>query len=111
MLPKRIASEIIHSLNKWNAKQDIRQKLKASKGNPGAINALAELSQCGFHSTLDKIIDYGISGTDVYVLWSDLCGRNSAKVDDLVTNCPKDILIDACSRQDRSGLKLVKQYF
>lgn len=80
-----------------------------SKGNPGAAMALTELVQLRPDTVL-KIYAYGIQGTDIYVLYSDLCGRNPFKAADLVDKCPKDILIDACSRQDYSGRELVAPY-
>lgn len=83
--------------------------VKMSKGNPGAAIALSELMQIR-PDTVEKINNYGIHGTDVYVLYSDLCGRNPFKAADLVDNCPEEILIDACSRQDYSGRELVAPY-
>lgn len=84
--------------------------VKASKGNPGAADALATLLDAGYPKTVETILSYGIQGTDVYVLYSDLCQRDPFKVQNLVDRCPKDVLIDACSRQDYSGRELVARY-
>jgi hypothetical protein len=51
-----------------------------------------------------------IRGTNLYVLWSDLCDKDLNKVEILCKNCPNDILEDACSRQDYSGINLIKEY-
>ena len=51
-----------------------------------------------------------IRGTNLYALWSDLCGKDMAKVETLCKNCPTDILEDACNRQDYSGRELVSEY-
>ena len=51
-----------------------------------------------------------IKGTDLYVLWSDLCDKDYGDVHLLCISCPDEILIDACSRQDYSGRKLVEKY-
>lgn len=87
-----------------------------SKGNPGALHFLMELSTAvdiapnQQISTLSKIERMGIQGTDLYVLYSDLCGKDLNKVVHLVENCPTEILKDACSRQDYSGRALVAEY-
>jgi hypothetical protein len=88
------------------------QLMKMADGNPGAAAFLVELVRAGFkgQAVIDKIKEYGIKGTDLYVLWSDICGRDERKVMQLVAKCPKDILVDACSRQDYSGRQLVANY-
>lgn len=93
-----------------NLNFDINTIVRAAKGNPGAADAMATLAEYGYTKTLRTILDYGIQGTDIYVLFSDLCGRDPFKVQNLVDRCPKDILIDACSRQDYSGRQLVAKY-
>ena len=86
-----------------------------SQGNPGAMQFLVELFS-------DENMLYAIPigtaihaipslrGTNLYVLWSDLCYKDMATVSKLCKNCPHDILADACSRQDYSGRELVKNY-
>lgn len=82
-----------------------------SKGNPGALDFLIQLMQPTVPLiTVAKIEKSGIVGTDLYVLYSDLCGRDMQKVIKLVDNCPLDILKDACSRQDYSGRGLVAEF-
>jgi hypothetical protein len=51
-----------------------------------------------------------LRGTNLWVLYSDLCDKDIFKVATLCKNCPQDILEDACSRQDYSGRALVSQY-
>lgn len=51
-----------------------------------------------------------IKGTELYVLYSDLCGKDMDKVAKLIENCPREILIKACKQQDYSGRKMVKDY-
>jgi len=60
---------------------------KMAEGNPGAIQAVAELlksSKEGLFNmmTLDTL---GIYGTDIYILWSDQCGRDTTKFSKLLT--------------------------
>lgn len=81
-----------------------------SKGNPGALQFLMELVSSGQIKVVSKIESSGIVGTDLYVLWSDLCDRDMNNVVKLVERCPIDVLKDACSRQDYSGKKLVSDY-
>jgi hypothetical protein len=51
-----------------------------------------------------------IRGTNLWVLYSDLCGKNMDAVFRLCLLCPTDVLEDACSRQDYSGRELIKPY-
>jgi hypothetical protein len=89
----------------------MQKVINLADGNPGAmafISALMHPSIPG--KTLSTIENSGIVGADLYVLWSDLCGKDMNKVIKLVDKCPLDILKDACSRQDYSGRKLVAEY-
>lgn len=91
-----------NSLNEW------------SDGNPGAIVFLIGLYRKENLSiafpVIDKLERCKIRGTDLYILFSDLCDKDYIKVSKLCKNCPDEILKDACSRQDYSGKKLVEQY-
>lgn len=95
----------------------IQQIISMSKGNPGAMNCLIGMMTGDIMNSvhgltiLPKIEKCKIEGTDLYVLWSDLCDKDYKKMAELCKNCPDDILIDACSRQDYSGIELVKEYF
>lgn len=95
---------------------------KLCNGNPGAINACCVLIKEGAHvypytdgrehlMTLDSI---GIYGTDIYVLWSDICQRDLAKMIAILRIAKIDpnkaeLLKDACGRQDYSGRKLLQE--
>ena len=82
-----------------------------ANGNIGAMNFLMALGHPEVPvRTLGKVQNSGIIGTDLYVLWSDLCERDIKKVIQLMDNCPLDILKDACSRQDYSGRQLISEY-
>lgn len=95
--------------------------VKMSDGNPGAMNVLMQLLQpnnidpdnvmggMGVILTLDSI---GIYGSDIYVLNSDLCERNLAKMLAVLRATQlglfsRETLKDACHRQDYSGRELV----
>lgn len=92
----------------------MKQLLEWAKGNPGAMTFLMSLMEGDGLASGMVIIPilekYNIRGTDLYVLWSDLCGKDNDKVAELITNCPQHILEDACSRQDYSGRALVADY-
>lgn len=94
--------------------------VKLSEGNPGAVGALMEI----LNSTVDKdsamgglgsilLLDsYGIYGTDIYVLFSDICNKEVAKTIAVLRACQLGmfdvkILKDACSRQDYSGREMI----
>jgi hypothetical protein len=86
-----------------------------SNVNPGAVSFLMELlkpENCIYKNEI--LLKLGeaktIRGTNLYVLWSDLCKKEMKNVYSLCENCPTDILEDACNRQDYSGFKLIEKY-
>jgi len=95
---------------------------KMSNGNPGAMTFMMKLitdaekidpgnQMGGLHSML--LADtFGIYGTDLYVLWSDICNRNTGLAMAMLTGAQLGIisgklLADACSRQDYSGRDMI----
>ena len=94
----------------------MNQILQLSAGNPGAMDFLLKLTlgdiadNIAGLTILPKIEKCNIKGTDIYVLYSDLCNKDIQLVAKLCKNCPDDVLKDACSRQDYSGRELIKQY-
>ena len=87
--------------------------MKLSQGNPGALNCI--MGMLTEHlipalTILPKIEELKIYGTDLYVLWSDLCDKDYILMAKLCKDCPGDILKEASSRQDYSGCELVKPY-
>lgn len=96
--------------------------IKMSCGNPGALMALVEMLKKGkaidpdgLGGGLGSIIlldTFGIYGTDIYVLFSDICKRDIAKTLAVIRAAQLgfvsgDTLKDACSRQDWSGQDMV----
>lgn len=89
--------------------------LSLAQGNPGALTFLMELisPENTIHSLpiavkIDRI--KSLRGTNLYVLYNDLCSKDMKLVAKLCEVCPDDVLEDACSRQDYSGRELVKPY-
>lgn len=95
---------------------------KMSGGNPGAIVALTEIFKRGnridpddFMQGMSSILlldTYEIYGSAIYVLYSDICEKNLAKMMAVIRATQLGIfssyiLKDACSRQDYSGKKLI----
>lgn len=85
------------------------------EGNPGAMSFLLLLMNPENAKSYDVVAPRleeatSIRGTNLYVLWSDLCGRDLDKVVKLCKTCPINILEDACNRQDYSGCELVRPY-
>lgn len=95
--------------------------MKMSDGNPGAMNVLMNMMQdhgidpdnalggIGPILTLDTL---GIYGSDIYVLNSDICGKDLPKMLAVLRATQlgmfdRNILKDACSRQDYSGRDMV----
>lgn len=87
---------------------------KYSQGNPGAMMFLMELfnnsDSSNYIPIFIKIERCNITGTNLYVLYSDLGNKNMDTVCKICESVPDDILIDACSRQDYSGRELIKPY-
>lgn len=96
--------------------------IKMCEGNQGAITALVEILKCAKQvdpddkmGGLGKILvldTLGIYGTDIYVLWNDICDRNTSKMIAILRAyqfgfIASQILKDACHRQDRSGCTLI----
>lgn len=93
---------------------------KLSEGNPGAMNACCLLIKEGgsvypygnSFEYIKDLDDLGIYGTDIYVLWSDICQRDLAKMIAMLRIAMRDagkadLLRNACGRQDYSGRKII----
>ena len=83
--------------------------------NYGTASFLQQLETFDSQATRSRIYDKliecsSIRGTNIWVLYSDLCDKDLNKVYWLCESCPSDILEDACSRQDYSGRALVAGY-
>ena len=94
--------------------------MKMADGNPGAATALVELTKSdidddnifGFVGVIMQLDSYGIYGTDIYILWSDICKRSIVRFQAVLRACqlglfPPHILIDAAHRQDGSGAAMI----
>ena len=96
--------------------------VKMSNCNPGAMNVIMLLLTEGSNIDANDVMGgmgkillldtYGIYGTDIYVLYNDICERNLSKMVAVIRATQlglfnSNILKDACSRQDYSGRKLV----
>lgn len=96
--------------------------MKLAESNPGAMTALMSLMQdaervdpqamMGGLGVLLSFDSYGIYGTDIYVLWSDICNKDNVKTIAVLRAVQlgffqQSVLQDACSRQDFSGRDMV----
>ena len=96
--------------------------IKMCEGNLGAMTALMEIIKCSkqvdpddFMGGLGKILALDtleIYGTNIYVLWNDICDRSTSKMIAVLRAnqlgfISDQILKDACHRQDRSGRKTI----
>jgi hypothetical protein len=95
---------------------------KLADGNPGAAQALMSLSinaakidPQSFGGALGPLLSFdshGIYGTDIYILWSDICNKNASKTLAVLRAVQLGMfdertLKDACSRQDYSGREMI----
>jgi hypothetical protein len=96
--------------------------IKMGNGNPGALTALMEVmneieaidpdNALGAVGVLLHLDSLEIYGTDIYVLWSDICERSNVRMIAVLRAVqlgifPYEKLKDACGRQDYSGKELV----
>lgn len=95
---------------------------KMCEGNPGAMKALMEILKFG--AQIDPYSCMGglggiialdtleIYGTYIYVLWDEICDRNSSKMIALLRAhqfgyISDQLLRDACHREDGSGRDVI----
>lgn len=90
--------------------QLLKKLVKLSDGNPGAASALADIMRLTGTETIDKLEAAGITGWKIWVLYKDICSENPIAVSLLVETCPTEILVDACSREDRSGVEVIRAW-
>ena len=95
--------------------------VKMSDGNPGAIQVIMQVlsrtdidpdSALGGMGAILHLDSMGIYGTDIYVLFNDICNRELSKFIAVLRACQLGFesdskLADACSRQDGSGAKMI----
>jgi hypothetical protein len=96
--------------------------MKMSDGNPGAFNAIMGLIKSGGAIDPDDAMGgvgvllsldtLGIYGTDIYVLWSDICQCNTVALCAVLRASQLgfikgSVITDASSRQDYSGRKMI----
>jgi hypothetical protein len=96
--------------------------VKLSEGNPGAAVALTTLFKLSEAIDPDSILsglssfialdDMGIYGTDIYVLFNDICNRSTVKTVAVLRAkqlgyISGDVIADAASRQDYSGKSMI----
>ncbi len=87
-----------------------RKLAEMSAGNIGAANFLMQVAAEGREFVLDKIYELKITGTDLYVLFSDLGNRDIDTVEKILEKVPTAILVLACSKQDYSGQGMIAPY-
>lgn len=95
---------------------------KMADGNPGSAMAMSVMSTkvaiidpddfFGSFGPILQLDSFGIYGTDIYILYNDICGRDASKTIAMLRACQlglfdSALLKAACSRQDGSGIKLV----
>lgn len=95
--------------------------VKMSDGNPGAVSALMGMLQSshidpdsamGGLAPVLSLDTIGIYGTDIYVLHSDICGKDMAKTLAVLRShqlgfLDASLLKLACSKQDYSGRDMI----
>lgn len=95
---------------------------KMSEGNPGALNILMQLlstsndiepdNLMGGMGTILNLDSYGIYGSDIYVLFNDICDSDLVLFTAVLRACQLGlfdarVLSDATQRQDRTGRNMI----
>jgi hypothetical protein len=94
----------------------LEELFQISEGNPGALTCVTGLVNGTIEDSVAAITiiptikKNQIYGTDLYVLWSDLSQRNYQLMAHLCKEVPSDLLKLASSKQDYSGIEMVKEY-
>ena len=92
------------------------QVMKLANGNPGAATCVMGLLMGPIENSvagltiLPKIEEYGIVGTDLYVLFSDICNKDYQLMAELLKIAPREKIIEASSKQDYSGRTILMEY-
>ena len=95
----------------------IEQVFKLSKNKPAAMNCLLTLVStpdtrllAASAIIIDTIERLDITGTNLYVLYSDLCNKEVLLMEYLCQSVPAIILQEACNKQDYSSREMVAPY-
>lgn len=89
----------------------MKEVMELSMGNPGAMTCLIGLLEHKKGSDIiKKVKEYEIKGTDLYILWSDISSKNYDLMAYLCEIVQKELLVEASSKQDRSGRELLEEY-
>lgn len=92
----------------------LEHMIKLSEGNPSALEflqrALGDTPDINSVIIFHKIETCRITGINLSILWTNLCNKSRLQVAKLCRDCPDEVLINACSRQDYIGKELVLPY-
>lgn len=89
---------------------------KLSNGNPGAMRCIQGLITGSDKDLLlgidiiAKVEKLDITGTDLYVLWSDISNKDYGLMAHLCKTAPDKLLKEASSKQDYSGRITLREY-
>ena len=89
---------------------------KRADGNPGAIQCLVGLISrpaeelMGSIKIIQTLDELQIKGTDIYIFWNDLAGKDYTLMEKIARVVPGGILKVACGQQDRSGIEMIEPF-
>lgn len=85
-----------------------------AKSNPGALHFILQIGRLTQDKsdlivlTIESLPE--LRGTNLWVMYSDLCNQDLEKVYELCKKVPLGVINEACSFQDYSGKELIKPY-
>ena len=78
------------------------EAFELSEGHVAAIGAMAALQSSGFASTILKLKEFDIRGSDIWALYSEICSAKPSVMAHLLTHCSPDRL-KAAIKRERNG--------
>lgn len=91
----------------------IKEITRLAQGNPGAATFLMKAAQADivFFWILTVELDrMGLKGGHLWILFNDLCDQDLEKVGKLIATAPRQLVIEAATREDRRGKQMVQEY-
>ena len=85
---------------------------KICKGNPGALTFLSQAyaeDMFRAESAFTKAQNYGITGSLLYMLWSDCCGRDTSKAITVLETKDKAFIVGKINEAGGRGIEITDE--
>lgn len=85
--------------------KDLARLLRLSDGNPGASICLIGIYEYS-SNIINQIDSLGIKGTEIYVLFNDICNQDYILFQIILNKCNSDDIRNAARKQDYLGVNI-----